>query len=204
MAPAKAPGPTLLPAHVTRFFGGVPAAVTEPRAREIAREEVSSALRQFAEAVDARIKEVRERAERAATPAEYRMPEAWREEELLYVLGFSTVTLDSSKSIGTITALPQRAFRGERLVVDVRRTVNVQNVPVAITGMRVGEASQFVGSGAVPAETFTASAFGVRLGLTPAAPGIVIAVDFSAGAPIPSGEEIRITAALIGRVRREG
>ena len=119
--------------------------------------------------------------------------------ELLSPLGLTTGTLTTAVGFIVVSASPQRPFRGERLVVSIVRSAGAVGVPVRITEFKIGENSQLVGSGAVPAETFAPDAFGIRLAMSPATPGVIIGIRFEAGIPVPGGETILITTSIIGR-----
>ncbi len=106
-----------------------------------------------------------------------------------YVMGLDTVTTVAAAATAVITSRPQVVFRPDRLVIPASIASSF-----LVNDLRVGKNSQFVNATAVPAETFTQGAFGVRLKLDTAqvSQGIVISVtNVSAGA-------LRFTAALIG------
>lgn len=106
-----------------------------------------------------------------------------------YVMGLDTVATVAAGATATITSRPQVVFRPDRLVVPASIASSF-----LINDLRVGKNSQFVNATAVPAETFTQGAFGVRLKLDTAqvSQDIVMSVtNVSAGA-------VRFTAALIG------
>jgi hypothetical protein len=115
-------------------------------------------------------------------------------------LGLGAGLLTNAVNTFTLQAQPQRPFRGERLIVGLARSVGAAIVPVRITEFKIGENSQLVGAGALPADAFDPAAFGVRLAMSPSAPGILIQLrlETDVGA-IPAGESISVTAAIIGR-----
>lgn len=155
-------------------------ALTEPRVRAIVREELEGRLPAWLQ-----------NAQVPGSPAAA---------ELLSPLGLGGGTLTATSPSLTLQASPQRPFRGERLVIDVRRSTGAASVPVIVRALKVGENSQFVGSNGVPADVFRADAFGVRLAMSPATPGILIVLALDVGgASIPPGESIEIAAAIIGR-----
>lgn len=120
--------------------------------------------------------------------------------QLMSPLGIGAGTLSSVALVLLLTAKPQRPFRGERLVVDIRRSAGAVNVNVRITDFKIGENSQLVGSNALPADTFSPLAEGVRLALTPATPGVDIVLRFETTA-VPVGETVDVSAAIIGRAQ---
>jgi hypothetical protein len=97
--------------------------------------------------------------------------------------------------------LPQRAFRGERLVLSTFRSSGASTVPVIVDTFKVGDYSQLVGGAPVPVETFAPDAFGVRLMLDGAVPGVTytLSVSVPAAVGIPAGETITVVGAVLGR-----
>jgi len=97
--------------------------------------------------------------------------------------------------------LPQRAFRGERLVLTTFRSAGVPTVPVIVDTFKVGDYSQLVGGAPVPVETFAPDAFGVRLMLDGAVPGVTytLSVQIPAAIGLPAGETVTVVGAVLGR-----
>lgn len=129
-----------------------------------------------------------------------KVPGSSDQSQLMSPLGLGVGTLTNAVNSVVLTAAPQRPFRGERLIVDLARSAGAATVPVRISEFKIGENSQLVGSGALPAEAFDPAAFGVRLMMSPSAPGIVVLlrVETDVGA-VPAGESISVTSAIIGR-----
>lgn len=77
-----------------------------------------------------------------------------------FPIGFDSVTTIAAGATATLTQRPQIIFRPERIVVpaSVAAFFTIQDV-------RVGKNSQLVSAGAIPAATFSETAFGVRLKL---------------------------------------
>jgi hypothetical protein len=97
-------------------------------------------------------------------------------------------------------ARPQKPFRGERLITTVTRAGAAGALPVS-TGIFVGVDLQQVESGNIPIETWLATAFGVRLAMVDALPGIEIRVPVViAGAAITSTDTVTVTITVLGRV----
>lgn len=155
--------------------------ITEPRAREIVQEELEKRLPAWFQAAS-------------------RVPGSSDLSQLMSPLGLGVGTLTNAVNVVTLTAAPQRPFRGERLIIDLARSSGATVVPVRITEFKIGENSQLVGAGALPAEAFDPAAFGVRLAMSPSAPGILILlrIETDSGA-VPVGETISVTSAIIGR-----
>lgn len=98
------------------------------------------------------------------------------------------------------TARPQRPFRGERLLVQVIRsgTSAAASAPLA-SGIFVGTALQQLQIGNIPLEFFSPSAFGVRMDLLPAEPGIDITFQCLLTAALTSTDTLTLQMMLLGR-----
>lgn len=84
-------------------------------------------------------------------------------------------------------ARPQKPFRAERLLVSVRRTGAAGTI-ILCDSMFIGTDLQTAEVGAFDVEQYGPTAFGVRLALKPAAPGILIRLACRA-APAPGGAD---------------
>jgi len=126
-------------------------------------------------------------------------------DEALFPMGLGYFVLSGGPpavlSGGFANVLPQRAFRGERLVLSTFRSNGASTVPVIVDTFKVGDYSQLVGGGAVPVETFRPDAFGVRLMLDGAVPGVTYTINCSVpvAVGIPAGETITVVGAVLGR-----
>ncbi len=155
--------------------------VTEPRVIELVNMELSKRLPAWFQGAS-------------------RVPGSSDQAQLMSPLGLGVGTLTNAVNVVTLNAQPQRPFRGERLLVDLARSAGASVVPVRITEFKIGENSQLVGAGALPADAFDPQAFGVRLAMSPSAPGIQIVLRVETDtAAVPAGESISVTAAIIGR-----
>lgn len=85
---------------------------------------------------------------------------------------FPSTTVLAAAATATITLLPQRAFRVERLVM----TSSVTPSAVVLSQINVGQEPQFVGTGVVPLDAFASGAFDTYLRGTTAVPGITITI----------------------------
>lgn len=120
--------------------------------------------------------------------------------ELMSPLGLEgspTDTLTSVVPTVRFIANPQRPFRGERLIISLARSAGATAIGVGIDQFKIGENSQLVGDGLVPAESFAPDAFGVRLAMSAAEPGVLIALTLTA--VVPAGESIVAQVAIVGR-----
>lgn len=120
-------------------------------------------------------------------------------DEAMFPMGLGSATLTAAAPAGNLSAQPQRAFRGERLVLSVFRSAGAVGIPVVIAGFNVGDYKQLVGGGSLPVEVFASDAFGVRLMLDASIPGVLYQIQVQALAPIAAGESIIIAGAVIGR-----
>lgn len=110
-----------------------------------------------------------------------------------------------SATVATISyqARPQRPFRGERPLVTMQATgttsVGVQPFSTLIT---VGVIPQQVEIGNIPISLWAPTAFGVRLAMTDAAPGVLInfPVQLPTPNPITTTDTLFVQISLIGRV----
>lgn len=120
--------------------------------------------------------------------------------EMMMPLGLGQVIFTSSSpTTQTMSASPQLAFRAERLILTVARSAGAASIGVAVRDLRIGQRSQLVSAQSIPAEAFAPSAFGVRLALDPAAPGLTVTLDIAVSAAPGGTDTITVIGALIGR-----
>lgn len=107
----------------------------------------------------------------------------------------------------TLTARPQKPFRGERPVSMVTRIAAATGstvagvVPVIRGGIRVGTAPQVASANDMPLEFLDRSSFGVRQMLMAAEPGIDINVDIAlVGPALATGDSITVFLTIFGSV----
>lgn len=106
-------------------------------------------------------------------------------------------------AVGAITfvARPQRPFRAERLLVNVRRT-GAAGTLILATGIFVGTNLQQAQRGNIDLENFGPTAFGVRLSMIQAEPGVDIAIPAIA-LPVPAGADtVAVSITLLGHTVR--
>lgn len=128
-------------------------------------------------------------------------------DEAMWPLGLGVLTFDSTTGVNlALVVTPQRPFRGERLVIDTRRTgASAQTQTVVINDLRVGDVPQRIGGGLLPAEIFRPDAFGVRLSLDASVPGVLITLGFQLiGPALAIGDSITLSAGVIGRATESG
>lgn len=120
--------------------------------------------------------------------------------EMMLPLGLGSVTFtNTSATTQILTAAPQLAFRGERLILVVSRSTGATAEAVVIGDIKVGQRSQLVSAAGLPAEAFGPTAFGVRLAIDPCAPGIITSVSISVSAAPAAGETITVVGTILGR-----
>lgn len=110
----------------------------------------------------------------------------------VFTSGFTTIQF---------TARPQAPFHPERLLASVRRTGTAAagNI-IQATNMFVGRDLQLVEIGSFDIEFFSAQAFGVRLQLDSAQPGVLIRIDCSAvGAALTTTDTLAVSLMFLGR-----
>jgi hypothetical protein len=114
----------------------------------------------------------------------------------------STAFTATSGTLLTVTASPQRPFRGRRLIIDLTRTGATATGLVTLTRFDVGVDNQLPGAGAIGAGAFAATAFGVDLDLDPATPGVNITLQFNISAAPTMTDRVDIAVTLIGQAVR--
>lgn len=120
--------------------------------------------------------------------------------EMMMPLGLGAVTFTNlTPTEATLSAPPQLAFRPERLVLVVTRSAGAAAIGVALSDLKIGQRSQLVAAVDLPAEAFGPNAFGVRLALDPATPGIVISARVRVTQAPGAGESVTVIGTLIGR-----
>lgn len=107
-------------------------------------------------------------------------------------------------ALGAITyqARPQRPFRSERLVATIRRSAGALGVSVQCQAIFVGATLGQAQVGAIDLDIFTPGAFGVRLCLPQAEPGVDIVLPCSVLPAVPAGESVSVALVLLGRTVR--
>jgi len=100
-------------------------------------------------------------------------------------------------------ARPQVPFRGERLIAIIAKSLGATGITIRSTaGIIVGTTPQVADVGSFSLEAYQSNAFGVRLMLNQATPGMTIKIFASASSPIPVGEQITVDLQILGRVIR--
>lgn len=99
-------------------------------------------------------------------------------------------------------ARPQRPFRGERLVVNVRRSAGFAAATRILGTVFVGVDLQQGAAGNFDLENFGPTAFGMRLSFAQAEPGVEIRVNAIA-TPAPAGADtVAVSIDILGRYIR--
>lgn len=99
------------------------------------------------------------------------------------------------------TARPQAPFHPERLLASVRRTgTNAAGTIIEGQNMFVGRDLQLVELGPFDIEFFSPTAFGVRLQLDAAQPGVLISLDCAAlGPTLTTTDTLAVSLMFLGR-----
>jgi len=96
-------------------------------------------------------------------------------------------------------AVPQKPFRGERLLIAVRQTAT-STVQLRIQALTIGTNVQSVQVADMPIEAFGAGAFGMRMKLEPCQPGVSIQCHIYSVGTYGTGETIPCAVVILGRV----
>lgn len=99
-------------------------------------------------------------------------------------------------------ARPQAPFRAERLLATVRRSAGAAGVIIQCQALFIGRELQQVESGPFDIEFFSPNAFGVRLNLVQATPGILIRLILNANPVVPVGETVAVSMMFLGHTVR--
>lgn len=153
-----------------------PSGITESRVREIVADEIRQRL-----------------------PAG-RIPPAPIADAML-PMGLGRALITPTVSVVTLTARPQRAFRGERLVLNLTPDGGASQADAdscILESFRIGDQEQLVGGAALPCRVFASDAFGVRLLLSGATAGVDVSLRIAYPGTLGSGS-IAVTGAIIGR-----
>lgn len=108
----------------------------------------------------------------------------------------------------TVTAInyegrPQKPFRGERLIALVGRSAGVPTSTRALaTGLFVGTDPQQAQMANMDLEVFGPTAFGVRLSMVQAEPGVLIRMPCLTSAGIAVAESLSLTLMILGQYVR--
>lgn len=126
--------------------------------------------------------------------------------EMLLPLGLATYTFVANGATSAVlTAQPQLAFRGERVVLSgISSTGALVGATaldaITVGDIKVGQRSQLVSAQPLPGSAFSAIAFGVRTALDPCAPGILISVSVSyIGPALKDDETFTVSGVIFGR-----
>jgi len=109
---------------------------------------------------------------------------------------------DAANPAITFSARPQAPFRAERLLASVRRSAGAGAVLILAQSLFVGRQLQLVELGAFDIEFFSPTAFGVRLQLVQADPGVLITMPCQGGIAVPAGETVSVSLMFLGRTIR--
>jgi hypothetical protein len=97
------------------------------------------------------------------------------------------------------TARPQVPFRAERLIATVRRSAGAGAPIVLADGIFIGRDQQLIELGSFDVEQFSPTAFGVRLALDAAQPGVLIQIPLRTSIAVPGADTISVALMFLGR-----
>jgi len=128
-----------------------------------------------------------------------------RPQEEMDFLPFDPVTISPGETQGILVALPQRPFRGERLILGAVDGTDGSDASFNATinpAIYVGAVQIGASQGATPFAAFQANAFGVRLSFPAAGQGTTIKI-FCQLLVTPAAEHsVILTATIVGRAMR--
>lgn len=110
----------------------------------------------------------------------------------------ATAFTATSGTILQLQASPQRPFKGQRLILDITRTGASATGLVTVTRFDVGTDNQLVGSGAISAAAFAATAFDANIAVAPATPGVSITLQLAISAAPTMTDRVDIGGTLFG------
>lgn len=129
-------------------------------------------------------------------------------QEEMDFLPFDAATLTSTNLTGVLVALPQRPFRGERVVLSAVLQLaagavsDAGNAVVIDPAIFVGATQIGATQGSTPLSVFSGGSFGVRLSLPQSGQGTRIVIPIRALIVLAVGDNIRVTGTIIGRAVR--
>lgn len=101
----------------------------------------------------------------------------------------------------TFISRPQKPFRGERIITNVSPFGPTASGVPNSTGIFVGVDLQQVEAGNIPLSTWAATAFGVRLAMVDAEPGIEIRIPVVlVGTALLTTDTVTVSVTILGRV----
>lgn len=125
--------------------------------------------------------------------------------EMLLPLGLSQFTFTfGGPTSAVLTATPQLAFRGERIVLSGIGNENLVGATaldaISVQDIKIGQRSQLVSAQPLPGAAFSAVAFGVRAALDPCAPGIIVSLTVNyIGPALKEGDTLTVSGVIFGR-----
>ena len=127
-----------------------------------------------------------------------------RPQEDLDFLSFTPLTIAAGATTGTLTSLPQRPFRGERLILtatNITAGTDASGTATINPAIFVGAVQVGATQGATPFQAFRADAFGVRLSWPAAGQGTTINIPVVLTTVAPAGG-VAVAGTVFGRAMR--
>ncbi len=110
----------------------------------------------------------------------------------------ATAFTATSGTLLSLQASPQRPFQGQRLILDITRTGTTSTGLVTVSRLDVGTDNQLVGSGAISAGAFAATAFDANIRFAPATPGVNITCQLNISAAPTTTDRVDVGGTLFG------
>lgn len=118
-----------------------------------------------------------------------------------YPLPFPATAFTATSGTALIVqALPQKPFKGLRLIVDFTRTGATATGLLTINRLDVGTDNQLVAAGNLPAGAFAPTSFQTTVNMSPATPGISISIGLVISAAPAMTDRVDVAVTIIGLV----
>jgi len=127
-----------------------------------------------------------------------------RPQEDLDFMSFTPLTIAAGATTGTLTAQPQRPFRGERLILtatNITAGTDASGTATINPAIFVGAVQVGTNQGSTPFQAFRADAFGVRLSWPAAGQGTTVNIPCVLTTVAPAGG-VSISGTVFGRAMR--
>jgi hypothetical protein len=116
-------------------------------------------------------------------------------------LGLTNVVFTAaSAQLLAMTGLPQRPFRGRRLVLNVLRTAGAAAIGVNVVAIMTGQTNEMAGQQPTFAEAFGPLATDMVMQMQPAGPGITISVQCATTAAPAGADTVTVQGQILGDV----
>jgi hypothetical protein len=112
-------------------------------------------------------------------------------------LGATAFTATSGLLLA-LQASPQKAFKAQRLIIDITRTGPTATGLITVTRIDVGADNMLVASGPLPASMFASNGVDLNVSFSPATPGITITVQVACSLAPTAPDRIDVSGGMVG------